>query len=123
MRYTILLHYPEMTPEDLGPGGWEEGEREFDAYATALDQAGLLISAEVLQPSSSTTTVTVRDGELRAQDGPFAETKEQLGGTFVVDVPDLDAALAWAQKAPSVQWGAVEVRPSATHFENGAWTR
>jgi hypothetical protein len=43
MRYTILLHYPEMTPEELGEGGWEEGEREFDAYATALDQAGVLI--------------------------------------------------------------------------------
>ena len=123
MRYTILLHYPEMTPEDLPSGGWEEGQREFDAYATALDQAGVLISAEVLQPSSSTTTVAVRDGELRIQDGPFADTKEQLGGTFVLDVPDLDAALAWAQKAPSVQWGTVEVRPSATRFENGAWTR
>ena len=123
MRYTILLHYPETSPEDLPAGGWEEGQREFDAYATALDQAGVLISAEVLQPSSSTTTVAVRDGELRVQDGPFADTKEQLGGTFVVDVPDLDAALAWAQKAPSVQWGTVEVRPSAIHFENGAWTR
>ena len=123
MRYTILLHYPEMTPDDLGAGGWEEGQREFHAYATALDQAGVLISAEVLQPSSSTTTVAVRDGELRIQDGPFADTKEQLGGTFVVEVPDLDAALAWAQKAPSVQWGTVEVRPSATRFENGAWTR
>jgi len=123
MRYTMLLHYPEMTAEDLGPGGWEEGERAFAAYAQALHQAGVLLSAEVLQPSSSTTTVSVRDGELRVQDGPFADTKEQLGGTFVVDVPDLDAALAWAQKAPSVQWGAVEVRPSATHVENGAWTR
>jgi hypothetical protein len=122
MRYTILLHYPEMTPDDLG-AGWEEGQRAFDAYATALEQAGVLLSAEVLQPSSSTTTVAVRDGELRIQDGPFADTKEQLGGTFVVDVADLDAALAWAQKAPSVQWGTVEVRPSATHFENGAWTR
>lgn len=123
MRYTILLHYPEMAPDDLGADGWAEGERAFDAYATALDQAGVLISAEVLQPSSSTTTVAVRDGELRVQDGPFAETKEQLGGTFVVEVPDLDAALAWAQKAPSVQWGTVEVRPSATHFANGSWTR
>lgn len=122
MRYTILLHYPEMTSEDLGPDGLEEGQRAFAAYATALDQAGILLSAEVLQPSSSTTTVAVRDGELRIQDGPFADTKEQLGGTFVLDVPDLDAALAWAQKAPSVQWGTVEVRPSATHFENGAWT-
>ncbi|MBL0888239.1 YciI family protein [Myceligenerans indicum] len=122
MRYTILLHYPEMTPEDVGAEGWSEAQHAFDAYAKALDGAGVLLSAEVLQPSSATTTVTVRDGELRVQDGPFADTKEQLGGTFVIDVPDLDAALAWAAKAPSVQWGAVEVRPSATHFAHGAWT-
>lgn len=122
MRYTILLHYPEMTPEELGPEGWTEGEDAFDAYAKALDGANVLVSAEVLQPSSATTTVTVRDGELRVQDGPFADTKEQLGGTFVIDVPDLDAALAWAAEAPSVRWGAVEVRPSATRFTDGAWT-
>lgn len=122
MRYTILLHYPEMTPDELGEEGWAEGMQAFDAYAKALDGARVLLSAEVLQPSSATTTVTVRDGELRVQDGPFADTKEQLGGTFVIDVPDLDAALAWAAKAPSVQWGTVEVRPSATHFADGAWT-
>ncbi|GAB3167566.1 YciI family protein [Myceligenerans halotolerans] len=122
MRYTILLHYPEMTPEDIGSEGWSEGQDAFDAYAKALDGAGVLLSAEVLQPSSASTTVAVRDGELRVQDGPFADTKEQLGGTFVIDVPDLDAAIAWAAKAPSVQWGSVEVRPSATHFADGAWT-
>jgi len=123
MRYTLLLHYPEMSPEVMGPDAWAEGEREFEAYATALDKAGVLESAEVLQPSSATTTVSLRDGELRVQDGPFADTKEQLGGTFVIDVPDLDAALAWARKAPSIAWGAVEVRPTATRFVYGAWTR
>ncbi|WP_125772732.1 YciI family protein [Antribacter gilvus] len=123
MRYTLLLHYREMTEADLGPEVQAEGERAFQAYAAALDEAGALISAEVLQPSSASTTVTLRDGELRVQDGPFADTKEQLGGTFVIDVPDLDAALAWAQKAPSAQWGTVEVRPSATHYADGAWTR
>ena len=56
----------------------------------------MLIAAEVLQPSVSTTTLTMMDGDLRVQDGPFADTKEQLGGTFVLDVPDLDAALEWA---------------------------
>ena len=55
------------------------------------------------------------------QDGPFADTKEQLGGTFVIDVPDLDAALDWAGKAPSVAWGAVEVRPGAVYYQGGAW--
>jgi hypothetical protein len=65
--------------------------------------------------------VRVRDGELLVQDGPFADTKEQLGGTFVIDVDDLDAALAWAAKAPAVAWGAVEVRPVATRYVDGAW--
>lgn len=122
MRYTLLLHYPELTPEDLGPDALAEGMREFDVYAKALEAAGVLVSAEVLQPSAVTTTVTAADGTLRVQDGPFADTKEQLGGTFVIDVADLDAAIEWAGKAPSVGWGAVEVRPSATRFADGAWT-
>lgn len=121
MRYSLLLHYPEMTEADLGNEAISEGQAAFDAYAKALDSAGVLLSAEVLQRSSVTTTVTSRDGELRVQDGPFADTKEQLGGTFVIDVPDLDAALAWAEKAPSVQWGVIEVRPSATFYRDGQW--
>ena len=122
MRYALLLHYPEMTPEDMGDDAWGEGMREFDEYAKALDAAGVLVSAEVLQPSAVTTSVTAPDGTLRVQDGPFADTREQLGGTFVVDVADLDAAIGWAGKAPSISWGTVEVRPSATHFVDGAWT-
>jgi len=122
MRYALLLHYPEMTADDLGPEAIAEGMREFDAYAKALHDAGVLISAEVLQPSAVTTTVTAGDAGLRVQDGPFADTKEQLGGTFVIEVEDLDAAIAWAGKAPSVSWGPVEVRPSSTHFRDGAWT-
>ncbi|MFC8681152.1 YciI family protein [Microbacterium ureisolvens] len=122
MRYALLLHYPEMTSDDMGPDAWAEGMREFDEYAAALDAAGVLVSAEVLQQSTVTTTVTAGEDGLRVQDGPFADTKEQLGGTFVIDVADLDAAIAWAGRAPSVGWGAVEVRPSATRYEHGAWT-
>jgi hypothetical protein len=121
MRYTLLLHYPELSADDLGPAALEAGMRAFGAYAAALDAAGVLRSAEVLHPSSATTTLRVRDGELVVQDGPFADTKEQLGGTFVIEVDDLDAALAWAAKAPSVAWGAVEVRPVATRYADGAW--
>ena len=121
MRYTLLLQYPEMTAEVLGPEALAEGMRAFDVYAKALDEAGVLCSAEVLQSSSATTTVRVRDGQLSVQDGPFADTREQLGGTVVIEVDDLDAALAWAAKAPSVAWGAVEVRPVATRFVDGAW--
>ena len=125
MRYTLLLHYPEMSAGDLGPEALAEGMREFDEYARALDAAGVLRSAEVLQPSSATTTVRGGDsqsgGALRVQEGPSADTKEQLGGTFVIEVDDLDAAIAWAGKAPSVSWGAVEIRPSGTRFVDGAW--
>ncbi|WP_308797295.1 YciI family protein [Agromyces silvae] len=122
MRYTLLLHYPEMSPDELGEAGMAEGQREFASYAATLHAAGVLISAEVLQPSDVTTTVRVADGDLQVQDGPFADTKEQLGGMFVIDVPDLDTAIEYARQAPSVSWGAVEVRPSATHTVDGVWT-
>ncbi|HEV7623688.1 MAG TPA: YciI family protein [Amnibacterium sp.] len=121
MRYTLLLHYPEASEEEIGRAAIEAGMAAFRAYADALDAAGVLRSAEVLQPSSASTTVRLRDGELAIQDGPFADTKEQLGGTFVVEVPDLDAALDWAGRAPSVSWGAVEVRPSAVRYVDGSW--
>lgn len=121
MRYTLLLHYPEPTAQELGPEAIAEGMRAFQAYAKALDEAGVLASAEVLQRSDATTTVTLAGGEFVVQDGPFADTKEQLGGTFVIEVPDLDAAMEWAKRAPSVSWGPVEIRPTATRYVNGAW--
>jgi hypothetical protein len=121
MRYTLLLHYPEATAEDIGQEAIEAGKAAFHAYAAALDEAGVLVSAEVLQPAASATTVSLRNGSLQVQDGPYADTKEQLGGTFVIDVPHLDAALAWAEKCPSARWGAVEIRPSAVRFVDGGW--
>ncbi len=121
MRYTLLLHYPEPSAEELGPEALAQGMSAFHAYAKALDDAGVLASAEVLQQSNVTTTVTLAGGELVVQDGPFADTKEQLGGTFVIDVPDLDAAIEWAGRAPSVSWGHIEIRPTATRYLDGAW--
>ena len=121
MRYTLLLHYPEPSAEELGPEALAQGMRAFQAYAKALDDAGILASAEVLQRSDATTTVTLAGGELVVQEGPFADTKEQLGGTFVIDVPDLDAAIEWASRAPSASWGHVEIRPTATRYVDGSW--
>lgn len=124
MRYTLLMHYPElMANGELTDEQVAEGMAAFDSYAKALDDAGVLASAEVLQPSSATTTISLTSGKLQVQDGPFADTKEQLAGTFVIDVPDLDAALAWAEKMPAAQYGSVEIRPTATRFVDHSWTQ
>ncbi|WP_404313326.1 YciI family protein [Agrococcus terreus] len=120
MRCTLLLHYPEMLGE-LDEASMAAGRAAFADYAATLHAAGVLVSGEVLQPSHATTTLREVDGALRVQDGPFADSKEQLGGTFVIEVADLDAAIEWAKRAPSVGWGAVEVRPSATHVVDGQW--
>lgn len=121
MRYTLLLRYAEATAEDIGQEAIQEGMAAFDAYAKALDDAGVLVSAEMLQPVATSRTISLRDGTLRVQDGPHADTREPLGGTFVLDVPDPDTALAWAGKCPSARWGTIEIRPSAVRFMDGAW--
>lgn len=121
MRYTLFLHYPELTEADLGEEMLEAGKAAFHAYAAALHDARVLVSAEVLQPSSSTTTLSLANGAPRIQDGPYADTKEQIGGSFVIEVPDLDAALAWAEKCPAAQWGTIEIRPSSVRFVDGSW--
>jgi hypothetical protein len=121
MRYTLFLHYPEVPTGDIDEAAIEAGKQAFHTYAKALEDAGVLVSAEVLRPSADTTTLALRDGNLRIRNGPFADTKEQVGGTFVIDVPDLDAALAWAEDCPASQWGTIEIRPSAVRFADGKW--
>lgn len=121
MRYSLLLHYPEPAPGELDEAALAEGMQAFQEYAKALEDAGVLESAEVLQQSNASTTISRMTGELIVQDGPFADSKEQLGGIFVIDVSDLDAALDWAGKAPAVAWGHVEIRPNAIRFIDGEW--
>ncbi len=124
MRYALLMHYREPAEGEISEDAIAEAMEAFGAYGRALEQAGVLLSADVLQPTAATTTVTRREGGvLRVQDGPFAETKEALAGVFVLDVPDLDAAIGWAEKCPGAQWGVIEVRPTATAFVDGRWTR
>jgi hypothetical protein len=81
------------------------------AYVQAMHQSGVVKSGAGLQEPGTGTTVRVVDGKRRVQDGPFADTKEQLAGFFVIDVPDLDTALAWAARSPSAATAGVEVRP------------
>jgi hypothetical protein len=121
MRYALLIHYPQPPVINLTEQQLEQGKAAFHSYAKALDDAGVLRSAEVLQTIASATSVSVKQGKLQVQDGPFADTKEAFAGIFVLDVPDLDAALAWAEKCPAAQWGTVEIRPSAVRFVDGAW--
>lgn len=121
MHYSLLMHYSEEAPAMLPPEAMEQGRQAMSSYAATLQAAGVLVGAEVLQPSSSSTTVRMRDGALQVQDGPFADTKEQLGGTFVIDVADLDAAIAWAREVPAVGWGVVEIRPGAVYTVDGVW--
>ena len=81
------------------------------AYAEAMKKAGIYVRGERLRAISSSATVRVADGKTHVVDGPYAEAKEQLGGFHVIDVPDLDTALAWAARCPSASRGKVEVRP------------
>jgi hypothetical protein len=122
MRYTLLLHYAEPAEGELSEETIAAGEAAFTAYGKALASAGVLLGAEVLEPTKASTTVTLRTGGLQVQDGPFAETKEALAGIFVIEVPDRDAAIGWAEKCPAAQWGVVEVRGAATSLRDGVWT-
>ncbi|MFI0791622.1 YciI family protein [Micromonospora rubida] len=123
MRYCLLLHNLEPTAGEIPEETIAAAQQAFQAYARDLEVAGVLRSADVLQPSTASTTVTLRAGNLQVQDGPFADTKEALAGVFVIDVEDLDAALAWAERCPGAQYGTVEVRPTAIAFLNGQWTK
>lgn len=112
MQFMLLFTEPESEfakrndPEHAGAywGGWS-------AFIGAMAQAGIVVNGDGLQPPHTATTVRIRDGRRLVQDGPFADAKEQLGGYFVIEVPDLDTALEWAARAPSVSTASVEVRP------------
>lgn len=84
----------------------------FMPYAKAVHEAGIYAGGAGLEPPDTATTVRISNGKRLVQDGPFADTKEQLGGYFLIDVPDLDAALDWAARYPAGPGGAVEVRPA-----------
>jgi hypothetical protein len=87
-----------------------------------LSAAGVLIDTEVLESVVATTTVTARNGTPEVQDGPFADTKEKLGGIFVIEVDNLDDALKWAQRNPANGWGLIEIRPVArTYAADRGW--
>jgi len=111
MRYLLLIHsdetiYPKMTDAENAAL-----MAEYGRFTAALRDAGAFVTADRLRPTTTATTVRIRDGRTLTTDGPFAETKEQLGGYYLIDVDNLDDALAWAARVPSARHGSIEVRP------------
>jgi hypothetical protein len=111
MKYLLMIYASEKE-EDAMPAD-ETGKlmQAYSAYTEALAKAGALQAGERLRPTSDATSVRVRGGKTEVLNGPYAETREQLGGYYLIDVPDLDAALAWAARCPSSSYGTIEVRP------------
>lgn len=111
MNYMLLLYSDPGAGPQPGTPEFATEMKEWFAYNNAAAEAGVLVSGEPLQPVQTATTVQVRDGETITTDGPFAETKEHLGGFYILDVKDLDEALDWAARIPLAPYGSVEVRP------------
>ena len=110
MKYVLLIYSEEPT----SPPAQDEIDAsmaEWYAYDGAVRGAGVVIAADALQPSQTATTLRLKGDERVITDGPFAETREVLGGFYVIDVPDLDTALDWAAKCPAAKYGSMEVRP------------
>jgi hypothetical protein len=110
MRYILLNYVPEEGWTRLTKAEQDAGMAAAYAYNDALTKAGVFVGSNRLQPSASATTVRTVDGKTQVLDGPYADSKEQLGGYYMIDVPDLDAALAWAARCPGAAYGVVEVR-------------
>jgi hypothetical protein len=116
-QYMLIICNPA---QDLTPEEQEAEHPKWGAYTRALCDEGVFVAGEALQPAGTAATVRVRGGERIVSDGPFAETKEALAGYYIVDVPDLETALDWAARIPSVSRGSVEVRPVAVFADDAA---
>ena len=111
MQYMLLIYGDERATEAMPREQMTEIINAHMAYGQALKDAKVWVASNRLRPISAATTVRIRDGQTKVVDGPFAETKEQLGGYYLIDAPDLDAALSWAARCPAARYGTVEVRP------------
>ena len=111
MRYALLICGDESADAALSPAEGEARFAEYMKFGEEMGQRGVLTGGERLRPTTDATTVRVRDGETLVTDGPFAETREQLGGFYFVDATDLDEALKLAARIPSARYGSIEVRP------------
>jgi len=111
MKYLILINDPETAWSKMAKSDSDAMMGQYFKYTEELKAAKVLLVGEALQPVHTATTVRIRNGKTVNTDGPFAETKEQLGGFYLIEVPNLDEALKWAAKCPSATIGSIEVRP------------
>jgi hypothetical protein len=111
MRYAMLICADESAVQARSQGEAESMLGEYMKFGEAMTERGVLQGGERLRPTTDATTVQVRDGEVITSDGPFAETKEQIGGFYLVDCKDLDEAIEIAAKIPGARVGSIEVRP------------
>jgi hypothetical protein len=110
MQYLLTLYAEESGWDKMTKEQQQQGVAAYGAYTEALKTAGVLKGSNRLRPASTATTVRTTNGKTQVLDGPYADTKEQLGGYYLIDVPDLDGALSWAARCPGAGHGIVEVR-------------
>jgi hypothetical protein len=110
MEYLLMIYGEESMWDKMTPEQQQQGAAAYMAYTEALKTAGVLKGSNRLRPTPTATTVRPVNGKTQVLDGPFADTKEQLGGYYLIEAPDLDAAMQWAGRCPGVQHGVVEVR-------------
>jgi hypothetical protein len=111
MRYALLICTDETAMQAASPEEAQASMADYMAWGEEMGERGLLQGGERLRPTTDATTVQVREGEVLTSDGPFAETKEQIGGFYLVDCKDLDEAIEVASKIPGARQGSIEVRP------------
>src|SRR5215475_13772227 len=111
MRYLLLITGDESNAQAISPEESQATLAQYFAWGDEMTKRGLLQGGERLRPTTDATSVQVRNGEVLTSDGPFAETKEQIGGYYVVDCKDLDEAIEVASKIPGAKFGSIEVRP------------
>ena len=111
MQYLLLIYRSEAELSKMTPADRQAISAEYGVYTQSIIQSGHFKAGDGLQPSSTATTVRVRDGKTLTTDGPFAETREQLGGYYLVEAKDLDDAIALAARVPNARNGSIEIRP------------
>ena len=111
MQYLLLIYADEAQAQGASAEDRAKMSQTYGAYTEALKGAGALVGGERLRPTNAGTTVRIRDGKQQVLNGPYAETKEQLAGYYMINAKDLDEALGWAARCPGATHGTMEVRP------------